>query len=84
MGVPRPGLMTEEKGVSQARQFSNSRCLSHWGRHFLICGRAMFIIEKVCIRVVPSITRTRTIPKNYTEFLFKKALFVNFVAFGAI
>jgi hypothetical protein len=32
----------------------------------------MFIIEKVCIRTFKSITRTRTIPENYTEFLFKK------------
>jgi hypothetical protein len=34
----------------------------------------MFIIEKVCIRAVTSITRTRTIPKSYPKFLFKKAV----------
>jgi hypothetical protein len=43
------------------------------GRHFLICRQAMFIIEKVCIRADTSITRTRTIPKNESEFLFKKS-----------
>ncbi|PFP30992.1 hypothetical protein COJ96_03260 [Bacillus sp. AFS073361] len=41
-------------------------------RHFLICSPAMFIIEKVCIRADTSIMRTRTIPKNESEFLFKK------------
>lgn len=38
----------------------------------MICMVTMFIIEKVCIRADTSITRTRTIPKNETEFLFKK------------